>query len=887
MPSSSARHRHRIGRGVAALVGIGVSAAVLAPAAHAAPSLDIARVAGSDRYLTAVTASQQTFAAGSVDTVVLAAGTSTVDALASAFVAGAHDAPVLLTGRDEISAETLTELRRLGAQNVIIAGGTGVVSDAVAAQLSEEFTVERAAGADRYETAARLAESVQDADPEIVFIAGGAVDAAAASPISAAMGWPVLLTPAGAVSPDALAYVAAHPQARVVVLGGTAAVSDAVATTLGAKARIEGSDRFVTATEIADFAVNEAGFDGTGFGLALGTGGVTRDDLADALTAGPILARQGAPLLLAAAPDALGEATQSYLEANTDRFTGRALVFGGPAAISEATVTAAAEATESTPTPVTPNPGNPNAAPRVIAPVDAPVEGDEEIVFTLSEAIDPDSLTVIDFDRYSSAPEGMGLVPFGAAAVSGVRYTAGALSFTAELDHPLEVGEVIEFSGSVTDLSGKASTATAETLPAVADTVKPVVKASEIAPVQGDESVTFTVTKQIDDSTLELSDFTVNSDDPIAVTGVDWNSQTRTITVSLSAPLGTGDVVTFVGEVDDVAADPNHSVDEQVSTLPALADGTPPEVRSAAEAPVAGTSTVTFLLSEPVQSDSLTYADFARNNGPASFGISSVTYTAGARSFVVNLGNPLQVGEVVNFVGTVTDRAGNDSSGADLPVSSLGAVAGAPGAPGNVAATAGNPSSSTVSDGTVAVSWEAAPTYGSDVTQYEATLTRGSTTVETKTLAADALATTFTELPVGSYTVTVRADSGQGWSATGTDTVELADPRPAAESGVRQGGTNLIFGDEIGDQILVTFDRNVSAVDFTAGSLSLAGGTYPLGSVVNAYKDPDVQDAVIFQVRQVTNVRADFAQNSGSGLRMAISVSGVNPEVFTVSSGAS
>ena len=57
---------------------------------------------------------------------------------------------MLLTTRDTLPAETKTELQRLRPGRIVVLGGTGAVSNAVAAALSSVAPVERIAGINRH-----------------------------------------------------------------------------------------------------------------------------------------------------------------------------------------------------------------------------------------------------------------------------------------------------------------------------------------------------------------------------------------------------------------------------------------------------------------------------------------------------------------------------------------------------------------------------------------------------------------------------------------------------------------------------------------------------------------------------------------------------------------
>ncbi|MGB4593028.1 MAG: cell wall-binding repeat-containing protein [Coriobacteriia bacterium] len=267
----------------------------------------ITPIEGTNRYSTAVAASASAFDTGTVDTVVIASGEDWPDALGAAALAGAVDGPVLLTQRGALPTEVRREILRLGASEVIVAGGEGAISSAVLAQLEEMegVSARRIPGGDRYATSAAIArETVRLAETGgfdgTVFIATGEnfPDALAASPLAAASGRPILLTEGDRLSAEtssAISTMAAH---RAVILGGTGPVSSAVEASLthvlasGEVTRVAGRDRYETAASVAAMGVAECGL---GYdGLAIATG----EDFPDALAGGVMAARHGTVLML-------------------------------------------------------------------------------------------------------------------------------------------------------------------------------------------------------------------------------------------------------------------------------------------------------------------------------------------------------------------------------------------------------------------------------------------------------------------------------------------------------------------------------------------------------------------------------------------------------------
>lgn len=89
------------------------------------------RIAGADRYETAVSLSRAVHAANSVSTVYLATGNAYPDGLSAGPVAGGASAPLLLVQPTSLPAAVADELRRLDPATVVFVGGPSAISDAV------------------------------------------------------------------------------------------------------------------------------------------------------------------------------------------------------------------------------------------------------------------------------------------------------------------------------------------------------------------------------------------------------------------------------------------------------------------------------------------------------------------------------------------------------------------------------------------------------------------------------------------------------------------------------------------------------------------------------------------------------------------------------------
>jgi putative cell wall-binding protein len=290
------------------------------------------------------------------------------DALTASAAAASRGAPVLLTGRYDLTAATDAALRRTRPEEIFVVGGESAVSDTVVDRLGAiaPGRVARVAGQDRFDTAARLAERLYPGHVSTVYVASGEAfaDALAAGPVAGRAGAPILL-----VAPDHVPSTTADAVRRmqpdeIRILGGSAAVSDDVAAELGGLAprvtRLGGQDRYATAVELSKSSYPK------GAKIAyLATG----RDYPDALVGGPLAAADDAPLLLVEPSCVPPVVSDELLRLGRPRV----VLLGSSGVLSQrlalGAVCASALPTPSPPT--TPPPPPPSPPPRTLPPVTA------------------------------------------------------------------------------------------------------------------------------------------------------------------------------------------------------------------------------------------------------------------------------------------------------------------------------------------------------------------------------------------------------------------------------------------------------------------------------------------------------------------------------------
>lgn len=201
----------------------------------AGPGASVTRLAGDDRYSTAATVASQAIDAFPVwgGTALVASGHSYADALAAGPYAIASGRPIFLID-DAHAPQVASSMSAAGVTRLIVLGGDEAVSPAVRAVLAGEFgaaNVDRLAGADRYQTAALLADvavkysGLSLGEPGLAAGAGFA-DALTAAPLLAQRNSPLILVPQ-AKATDALAdwlYSRRSEIAGFIAFGGDSAL---------------------------------------------------------------------------------------------------------------------------------------------------------------------------------------------------------------------------------------------------------------------------------------------------------------------------------------------------------------------------------------------------------------------------------------------------------------------------------------------------------------------------------------------------------------------------------------------------------------------------------------------------------------------------------------
>ncbi|GAA4433747.1 cell wall-binding repeat-containing protein [Actinokineospora soli] len=327
------------------------------------------RFAGADRYETSVCASYWAWdehdspyrKAGAV---VLARGDLYADALAGGPLAGYVNGPLLLTTPQSLLPIVKTEIQRLLAPGgtVYLLGSAGSLSPSVEAELvAAGYTTKRLGGADRYETAIRIAQAMPTTDQFFVTTGLDFPDGLAAGAFATAytLGvtqdddpattkpFALLFTENDRMPANTRDFITArrteHGGMTVFTAGGAA--HTAVTRAFGdAATPFVGVDRYDTAGIIAERLYTDTDGKLIGYGVGLASG----QNFPDGLSATTLMMRYSQPLLLTPSTT-LDPVTRVFLrnhasdvrDPTSGRLDGVLAVFGSTGAVSESVVDAA------------------------------------------------------------------------------------------------------------------------------------------------------------------------------------------------------------------------------------------------------------------------------------------------------------------------------------------------------------------------------------------------------------------------------------------------------------------------------------------------------------------------------------------------------------------
>ena len=298
----------------------------------------VSRIGTENPIVTAAEASKVAFIDGA-DTVLVASVEDFADALSAAGLAESEQAPLLFSNADVMPQQTLDEIERLGADNVVLLGGPNAISDDAGQAIRDlgVSQVNRAQGSNRFETAAavaRLLDGGENRDTHAYLALGSSpeptrawADAVGVSSLAGFTGRATLLAEPTALPAETARVIAELRYERITIIGGTAAIDQSVEDAVRALGvdvdRLAGGNRYLTSAIVTQALIDE-GAQVSDVWMASG------GNFADPLIAGPTAAHLGGVMFLIDESDFNAQPVRRFIVENRDniravRLTGTAL----------------------------------------------------------------------------------------------------------------------------------------------------------------------------------------------------------------------------------------------------------------------------------------------------------------------------------------------------------------------------------------------------------------------------------------------------------------------------------------------------------------------------------------------------------------------------------
>ena len=256
--------------------------------------IDTARIAGRDRIDTAIDISKKFFKKSKA--VIVVRHDLFPDSMTASVLAKLKDAPILLNPTDKLDSRVGDEIKRLGAEEVIIVGGQNSVSERVREDLKvydADKNVERIAGADRYGTSEMVAKRVVGitGKKNTAVLASGQLfpDALSVGTFASREGYPILLVKKNLIPEEVERAIRDLDINKTYIAGGLDTISRLVESKLpNVVERMAGKTRYETSVAIAKskFKDSKEAFIASG------------EEFADALVISPLSGKYNLPTLL-------------------------------------------------------------------------------------------------------------------------------------------------------------------------------------------------------------------------------------------------------------------------------------------------------------------------------------------------------------------------------------------------------------------------------------------------------------------------------------------------------------------------------------------------------------------------------------------------------------
>jgi len=268
------------------------------------------RIDGRDRIETAINISKKNY--DKAKSVIVVRHDLFPDSMTASVLAKLKYAPILLNPTAKLDSRVGDEIKRLGAQEVIIVGGQDSVSEKVREDLKAydaDKNVERIAGADRYGTSEMVAKKVVGitGKKNTGVVASGQVfpDALSVGTFASREGYPILLVKKDSIPSQIQNAIKDLDINKTYIAGGINTISKSTEANLpNVVERMAGNTRYETSVAIAKskFGASKEAYIASG------------EEFADALVISPVSGKYNRPTLLVSTKEANNGPVRSYVK---------------------------------------------------------------------------------------------------------------------------------------------------------------------------------------------------------------------------------------------------------------------------------------------------------------------------------------------------------------------------------------------------------------------------------------------------------------------------------------------------------------------------------------------------------------------------------------------
>ncbi|CCL08164.1 Cell surface protein [Clostridioides difficile CD002] len=267
-------------------------------------NVTVKKLKGADRFETAIKISQSGWTKS--DTVVIVNGEdkSMVDGLTATPLASVKNSPILLSSNEKLPQKTVEELKRLNPSKVVVIGGNNSMPNSVVEAIkvvNSKISVQRIGGDTRYQTSINIAKEIDKTNnvSKLYIGAGnGEADSLSIASLAGKEKTPIVLTQKDGVDNEAEQFIKSNKVSNIYFIGGVEKISNKAIEQVGKIAnkdisnnRVAGQTRQETNAKVIDKFYSQSKLDGIVV--------ANQDKLIDALTVGPLAAKNNSPVILA------------------------------------------------------------------------------------------------------------------------------------------------------------------------------------------------------------------------------------------------------------------------------------------------------------------------------------------------------------------------------------------------------------------------------------------------------------------------------------------------------------------------------------------------------------------------------------------------------------